>query len=448
MSHMRGLLLVTCLGVAFSAPIATSDPANADITDIVINSTSEIGPFRGKQYQEIVATMNGTAPGGSYSVPVTLAFPKRAGDHNGFAVVDIINTVPVVVDQWVLDRAPLPLARIHIGDEFLFGAGNAYVGVTWDKKAVEQLGSGVIAQPSDAKQILLDAVTLVRDPMKHLPAGIDSARASGKIVAYGYSQTGGLLRGWYFDHLNTQGGTAVFDGALVAAAGGACLDLVTGWKDCGGPLADGGKVIVLSTETDAELGGYAERGEHPDYRVIEIAGVSHIPASAANFRQHGMPDQNPVGFEAVFRAALVNLQAWLGGEEPPPSIMIDISDTPSREWDGVAIRPALRDTDGNALGGVRLPHMLAVLDDGTKAGAPLGQYTGLAWNYEENNWLFVISGTYKPFSQDKLRDLYPTQDAYVSAVSRAAARLESQRYILKEDSDAYVEAATKVAVSP
>jgi hypothetical protein len=33
--------------------------------------------------------LNGAAPGGAYSVPVTLAFPKQASDHNRFAIVDI-----------------------------------------------------------------------------------------------------------------------------------------------------------------------------------------------------------------------------------------------------------------------------------------------------------------------------------------------------------------------
>ena len=36
--------------------------------------------------------MMGTAPGGAYDVPVTLAFPTRS-DHSGVAVVDVVNTV-------------------------------------------------------------------------------------------------------------------------------------------------------------------------------------------------------------------------------------------------------------------------------------------------------------------------------------------------------------------
>jgi hypothetical protein len=60
------------------------------------------------------------------------------------------------------------------------------------------------------------------------------------------------------------------------------------FKTCAGALADGSKVIDFSPETDVEWGDDAERRVNPDYRVIEIAG----PASWADFRSHGMPEQN------------------------------------------------------------------------------------------------------------------------------------------------------------
>jgi hypothetical protein len=87
---------------------------------------------------------------------------------------------------------------------------------------------------------------------------------------------------------------------------------------------DGAKVIALVPQTDVKWGADLERAEHPDYRYIEIAGVSHIPASATDFREAGMPEQNPVDFGSVFRAALVNLKAWLNGEAPPPSVEMEL----------------------------------------------------------------------------------------------------------------------------
>jgi hypothetical protein len=438
---LSGLLTaVTALGLALAAPPS----AHSEINDLTVLAATDIGPFRGKAYREVEARMEGSAPGGAYAVPITLAFPKDAADHNGFAVVDVVNTHTVGNEQWVLGGQPFPLARIHMGEDFLFGTGNAYVGVMWDKKTVDMLGNGTIASPADGYTILRDAAMLARNPANRLPADAGIAPASGRIVAYGFSQTGGLLRGWYFDHLNNQGGAPAFDGALIGGAGGACYDLNTSeWKGCDGAVADGGKVISLLPETDVEWGGYAERGEHPDYRVVEIAGVSHIPASAADFRGHGMPEQNPVGFEPVVRAALVNLQAWLNGTEPPPSIAIELSDAPPRDFDGAPIRSAARDADGNSKGGVRLPHMPAVLEGGKKAGAPLGSYTGFAWDHEKSNFYFTISGTFTPFPPEKLKALYPDHEDYVSAVAAAAEDLVAKRYILQEDADAYIEAAKR-----
>jgi hypothetical protein len=433
--------------LVIGASVALCGPAQAEISKVTVASTTDIGPFRGKSYREVQATMEGMAPGGAYSVPITLAYPRAAADHNGFAIVDVINTVTIGKEQWVLGGRPLPLARAHMGDDFLFGTGNVYVGVIWDKNAVEALANGKIAALADGYTILRDTAGLARNPAKYLPTDAGAVPSSGKVVAYGYSQTGALLRGWYFDHRNSEGGQLAFDGGLVAGAPGGCRDLATdGWKDCPGALADGGKVISLLTETDVEWGGGAERGDSPDYRMIEIAGVSHIPVSAADFRGHGMPDQNPVGFEPVFRAALTNVEAWLAGKEPPPSVTIELSDAPPRTFDGDPVRAAARDDDGNAKGGVRLPHMPSVLENGAKAGAPLGHYTGFAWGYEKSNFFFTISGTFTPFPEDKLRALYPTHDAYVSAVSMAAKDLVAKRYILQEDADAYIKAAVDTKI--
>jgi hypothetical protein len=260
-------------------------------------------------------------------------------------------------------------------------------------------------------------------------------------VAYGFSQTASLLRGWYFDHLNASSGRAVFDGAILVGPGG-CRDLNTGdGKSCPGTLSDGGKVIVLSTQTDVEFGGDANRADAPDYRVYEVAGVSHIPVAVADFRQHGMPDQNPVDFGPVARAALVNLQAWMNGIEPPANVYIELSDEPARILDGDPVRSSKRDEDGNAKGGIRLPHMTSTTEAGEPTGAPLGAYTGIAWPYEKSNFFFVISGSFKPFPPEKLRTLYPEQDRYVARVKAAADDLVRKRLILNEDAAAYVSAA-------
>jgi hypothetical protein len=436
-------MLTAAMVLGFSVTGASF--SRAEITKATAVSSKDIGPFNNKPYRELEVRMEGTAPGGPYAVPITLVVPARADDHNGFAVVDIINTITIGKPQFVSGGKPLPLARGHMGDEFLFGRGNAYVGVMWDKTATDSLKIGTIAAPGDGYTIFEDAAALARDPAKFLSADAGSLPGSERLIAYGFSQTGAVLRGWYADHRNNKDGKPVFDGGLVAGAGGGCFSIQTAeWSDCEGALADSGKIISLSSEGDAEWGGYYERGESPDYRFLEIAGVSHIPATEADFRKLGMPEQNAIDFGPAYRAALVNLQEWLDGKSPPASASIELAATPTKEVDGVGLRPAARDEDGNAKGGVRLPHMPTVLADGTKSGAPLGQYAGLAWSYyEKDNFFFLIGGTFTPFPPDKIKARYPTHETYVAAVTAAARDLAAKRYILAEDADAYVAEAER-----
>ncbi len=447
MVRNNGWLRVAWLGLVFAMPLTQSAPAAAEIKKIVVTSSRDIGPFRGKNYREVQATMEGVARGGAYTVPVVLAYPRAAGDYNGFAIVDVYNTVTVGDPDWVLGGQVFPFARIHMGDDYLFGNGNFYVGVLWDKDAAEFLHTGAIAAPSDGHEILRDAARLARDPaVGNFPPDVALPRGADEVIAYGFSQSAALLRGFYFRRLNMQNGNTTFDGALIVGPFGHCkyLDDPPGWAPCEGALSDGGKVIVINTETDVEYTGFAERGETPDYRVIEIAGVSHIPATQADLRKAGVPKQNPVDGFPVFRAALTNLQGWLRGTEPPPSIYITLKEGPAGALLGDPYKEAVRDSDGNALGGVRLPHLSTKLEDGKTAGAPLGAYRGLALDFKDTNFYFLLSGTFTPFPQDRLHALYPTHDAYVSAVSLAAEKLVSQRYILAEDADAYVKAAAEV----
>jgi Alpha/beta hydrolase domain len=423
-------------------------PTGAEITHMLVTSSGEIGPFRGKGYREVQATMEGLAPGGAYSVPIVLAFPKAAADYNGFALIDVFNTVTVGDPKWVTGGRVFPVARDHMGEDYLFGSGNFYVGVLWDKVAADFLRTGTIGAPSDAYEILRDASLVARNPaVAHFPSGFTLPRAADKVIAYGYSQSAQILRGFYFQRLNTSKGDLTFDGALIAGARGVCrYPDRPGASGCDGVLSDGGKIVSLNPETDAGWNGFNARGETTDYRVIEVAGVSHLPVALLDFRGVGVPRQNPVDALPVFRAALTNLQRWLRGTDPPPSVYITLQEGLVGDLLGFPLKETARDADGNALGGVRLPHLPTTLDDGKMAGAPLGTYGALDLDFKDSNRYFLISGSFAPFSEDRFRALYPNHDAYVSAVSLAAKDLVVKRYILQEDADAYIEAAARSAI--
>jgi Alpha/beta hydrolase domain len=113
---------------------------------------------------------------------------------------------------------------------------------------------------------------------------------------------------------------------------------------CADGLADRGKVVWLATESDAQWSGGTERGDNPGHRTVEIAGVSHIPVFLGDFRTYGHPTQNPVSYQSVFRAALVNLEEWLDGKESPPSVAIELSAMPMNlDWCCGAVKKAVRD---------------------------------------------------------------------------------------------------------
>ena len=432
-------LMTAAAIAALMLVLGVQGTAYAAITSVSVVSSTELGEFGHRDYREVQIRMIGTAPGGAYDVPVTLAFPEKSKDYSGVAVVDVINTAiaTAAVIPAPATRTPRPVARLALGDDYLFGSGHLYVGVMWHKTAVDLLGLGTIAASGDAFTILRDAARLARDPVQVPSNG--RPQAVSKVIAYGYSQTGGLLRGFYHSHQNTNGGLA-FDGALYGAADGGCTEPPLARYICSGAVSDGGKVIAFSTETDAQRGGYLERGETSDYRHFDIAGTAHIPTPSLSFVD--APHQNPIDFAPAARAALHNLIAWTDGTEPPPSNYIELQPAESIVFNN-PFRHAVRDADGNAVGGLRLPHMTA-MDSSGEVGAPLGTYDGA--DFGQTNFFLWLGGHFTPFDSAELESRYPNHGTYVERVAKAAHRLVDRREILQADAKEYIRAAARSSI--
>ena len=433
------LRFVVLAGLTMCALFGSAAAARAEITSVSLVSSTKLGSYDHRAYQGASLRMAGTAPGGAYDVPVTLAYPKRTRDHSGVALVDPINTAFLAYPDELpapATRVPLEQAHVHIGDHYLYGSGHVYLSVEWDKQTLEADGRGTIAEGGDAFTIIRDAAALARDPSM-IPAQV-RPRASGIVVAYGYSNTGGLLREFYRSHANSSGGLA-FDGALYGGAGGFCLDpAVSGSSGflCGdGPVSDGGKVIAFNGEGDAEWAGFLERGQTDDYRLMEIAGTAHAPKTSFPFTD--APSQNPADFRPVVRASLRNLIDWIGGTPPPDSNYITLQEEVGDLF-GFPFREAFRDADGNALGGVRLPHMTATYH-GREVGAPLGTYEPFEFNTD--NFFTFVGGHFTPFDPARLAALYPSHGIYVKRVVGAVVRLVQRREILAEDGIAIIREA-------
>jgi hypothetical protein len=74
---------------------ATVAAAAGESITLVVDQSNEIGPFEDKSFREITGRLEGEAPGGPYSVPVTLVLPVSPEDHSGFALVDVVNTITI-----------------------------------------------------------------------------------------------------------------------------------------------------------------------------------------------------------------------------------------------------------------------------------------------------------------------------------------------------------------
>jgi hypothetical protein len=246
----------------------------------------------------------------------------------------------------------------------------------------------------------------------------------------------------------------------------------------------------VAGKVDAEL--------DPHVRVYFIAGGQHQNTRTST-RSTNAHLSNPLDHSAPLRALLVALDRWAtDGTLPPPSRypridrgeLVQVAqhqqrfpaipgmrhpgtllqpprlDYGPRFWsEGIidtqppAFGPAyvalvpMVDTDGNELGGIRTPDV----------AVPLGTYAG--WNPRgaasgAPNHLVRWTGSFFPFVQTEAERLtgadprpsiegrYPSQQVYVARVREAADKLRTERFLLPEDADGFIQRAERSAWPP
>lgn len=457
--------------------------ASAEVISVAIDASRPYEAADG--YTFIEATMHGTidrADGsqGRYAVPLVLISPDDGG--NGVGIVDVPNSVFHAFTGFVPDPdGTLRLIEQATGG-FLFRHGYTYAAVQWNKEvtdlfaddpaAAEQnhLAAGSIERTSDAWAILRDTAALLRDPTPILESAGHAPNAVDVVLSAGYSQSATLLHTFVFGGENAVDGELAFDGHLLGSGGFSCTvvadeDGTQGFPEqplwalvpCepdATPPADGSVVVAVITEgTAATLGAPRFAVEPPHWRQYELAGVGHAnPAITPDGPFNTADDRNPIVNASALRAAIHNLRRWVASATPAPaSLRLEGVIDP----DTGALVPDV-DDHGNALGGLRLPHMEQEVD-GRPAGAPLGTYTGLNLPYADGfaqppsldgyvTILTFVGGAFTPFTDDDLRGRYPDHATYVERVARAADHLVEHGYLLPEDRDAYVLEAERSAI--
>jgi hypothetical protein len=192
-------------------------------------------------------------------------------------------------------------------------------------------------------------------------------------------------------------------------------------------------VLLVTTESETQSLYPVRQPDTAKYRTWEIAGAAHAGGAGANadiarvFVRDGLQipkglgadtggaagvQPNQVSYIPVVNAAWRHLIKWATDGTLPPSLpLIDYEGNP----------PTIkRDSTGNATGGIRVPEL----------EAPIAEYRGSAGGSDE---LASLSGSTKPYSAEKLKQLYPTREDYIKKWSDAVDRGVAAGYLLEID---------------
>lgn len=381
-----------------------------------------------------LATGKAISGGHPYKSRLLVRRPSDPTKFNGVVVVEWLN----VTAGYNLD------ALWQSSAEFFMRSGYAYVGVSAQRVGVHGDVTGLKAW-SPKRYASLDVTaggTIVDDALSYdvfaqaakavgTPEGVDPLGDLPKkrvLLASGVSQSEGRLVTYYnaIEPLHM-----LFDGYYL-------------FLGVGGKLRTDQdvKVLKINTETDVLLlrEGAARQDDSNVLRTWEIAGASHVSYPSTLVRgplleRDGLPVASTtcakpalsrVPSSVVLNAAYGHLVGWIERDEAPP-VAPRITLTSVGEAGAPSI--AARDARGVALGGIRLPEVAAPTATNT------GENSGEGY--------CILYGSHEPFDAATLRALYPTHDAYVSAVLQATADNVIEGFLLPLDANAAIQAAIR-----
>ncbi|MCY4130087.1 MAG: alpha/beta hydrolase domain-containing protein [Gammaproteobacteria bacterium] len=183
--------------------------------------------------------------------------------------------------------------------------------------------------------------------------------------------------------------------------------------------------IVVNSETEVPS-YYGVREEDSDrFRYWEVAGTSHV--SVARPEEPGSGG-NWLSYSPVYNAAIRHLHVWIKDGIAPP-MMPRIEVNPDSQ-----IPEVVRDAQGNALGGIRLPDL----------EVPSAAHSGFGIRQAGTRFGFLY-GRADDFDDEQLSSLYPDSATYVTAWNEAMNRSIEQGMVLVEDATPLREQAARWA---
>jgi hypothetical protein len=407
------------------------------------------------------------------ATPVRAYGPGAAVVEEGEAVTRIVVYRPTdaaafdgtVVVEWLnvsggLDAAPL-WTFTH---RELIRRGSAWIGLSAQRVGIEG-GAGLIEMATGSALVELDPerygglrhpgdrysydlFTRVGELARHGGGTILEDLAVERVLGMGESQSAFRLT-TYVNEIDEH--VAAYDGFLVHARGGSGAPLDDG-QDAGAvrngpatPFRDGLRVPVLCVEAETDLitlGYAAARQDDAEHLVVwEMAGTSHadVYTFAAGFLDDGLqpieqlarswrPPRDLFGSQLVhpvnagpqhfvMDAAFRALDGWVRGGEaarPPAS--------PRLQLEGYGFAT---DDHGNALGGIRTPHV----------DVPVATLSGLG---NSGGPVAFLSGTTIPFAPERVRELYGTTASYVERFRESTQEAVAAGFLLHDEVDEIV----------
>jgi hypothetical protein len=437
-----------------------------------------------------------------YAARIVLVMPDAAGHGNGALLVDVPNrgrAYAAALYNSPRDE-PFMSGTLEQGTGFLQEYGFSVAEVYWELGHDAELPSFAA---DDGKKRFVEGAgfAIVRDAADFLAhASADAAGtpnplkgAINRTIASGKSQDGRFLKTFLLNGFNMAGSRRVFDGMHVFVSAAGLLPILqtgTGPESSGngapsfaspefpgvndGPLAIGEiiakveargeippKMLLINSTTDyyslrASLGrtgasGTADQPIPANVRMYDIAGGSHVVVPKA-------PDcrllPGRLDWAPVSRAGLLRLDAWVAvNTEPPPTVLMPLepagSEPPALRapsyLPNAVIQVPRRDTDGNAVGGVRLPDL----------AVPLGTHGG---QNQPQSFTCTLVGSFAAFAATKaqresagdsrpsIAERYRNRDDYVGRIRVAAQDLIERGFLLPEDAAVIIQAAASSAL--
>ncbi|HEX9461279.1 MAG TPA: alpha/beta hydrolase domain-containing protein [Alphaproteobacteria bacterium] len=358
--------------------------------------------------------------GHPYKTRMIVRRPMFSGQFNGTVLVEWVN----VTSGYNFD------AMWELSYDHLMREGYAYVGVSAQRVGVQQppygltawspvrygtldvTAGGTITNDALSYDIFSQASQAIRNPVGVDPLGGLKAK---RIIAGGVSQSEGRLV-TYYNSIHPLAGA--YDAFFLHLGLGGKLrqDIPT-------------KLFKVNTENDVLLLGEAA-ARQPDSDTLhtwEIAGASHVGYDLMQFRLQLVtrdalaipnttactkPALSHVPTEQVMNAVYGHLVRWMDQGVTPPT-------APRIELSSVTPATAVRNSFGNALGGIQLAEL----------AVPTATDTGL----NTGPVFCILYGSHEPFDAATLAALYPNHGKYVSQVDRVTAENLEDGYIVPFD---------------